>query len=333
MPELRKDPIIGRWVIIATERAKRPNDFRLEEDAIAGNGPCPFCEGNEKLTPPEVDADRIPGSDNDSPGWLTRTVPNKYPALENTPELNKQNRGIFERMEGVGQHEVIIESPDHSRQLADLSIDEIKRVIAVYKRRSLALGQDQRFKYVLIFKNYGLAAGASLEHSHTQLISLPVVPRRVSGEIEGMRSYFKENNSCVFCDIIVQERKEQARQICENDDFYAFCPFASRSPFEMCIVPKKHQHSFTEISEGQIDSFAGILKDVLLRIKVLLNNPPYNFIIHTSPLNGETNELCHWHVELMPKLTKIAGFEWGTGFYINSTPPELAGECLREVSV
>jgi len=333
MPELRKDPIIGRWVIIATERAKRPNDFKPEKDAIVENDSCPFCEGNEKLTPPEVDADRPLATASDTPGWLTRTVPNKYPALENSSSLDKKNSGMFDTMKGVGQHEVIIESPSHDKQLADLSVDEIKKVIAVYKKRSLALGEDERFKYVLIFKNYGLAAGASLEHSHTQLISLPVVPRRVSGELEGMQRYFEDKKSCVFCDMIDQEKKEQKRQICENDDFYAFCPFASRSPFEMCIIPKKHQYSFTDISEDQIDSFARILKDILLRMKVLLDNPPYNFIIHTSPLNGETNELCHWHVELMPKLTKIAGFEWGTGFYINSTSPEVASEYLREVKV
>ncbi len=333
MPELRKDPIIGRWVIIATERAKRPNDFKPEKNAIVENGSCPFCEGNEKLTPPEVDADRPSATAGDAPGWLTRTVPNKYPALENVPDLRKKNRGIFDMMEGVGQHEVIIESPSHDKQLADLSVDEIKRVIAVYKRRGLALGKDERFKYVLIFKNYGLAAGASLGHSHTQLISLPIVPRRVSEELEGMQRYFKDKKSCVFCDMINQEKKEQKRQICENDDFYAFCPFASRSPFEMCIVPKKHQHSFTDISEGQIDSFARILKDILLRMKVLLDNPPYNFIIHTNPLNSKANELYHWHVELMPKLTKIAGFEWGTGFYINSIPPELASEYLREAKI
>jgi len=333
MPELRKDPIIGRWVIIATERAKRPNDFKPGKEAIIGNDLCPFCEGNEKLTPPEVDADRPSSNDRDISGWLTRTVPNKYPVLENVADLKKKSQGIFDMMEGVGQHEVIIESPSHEKQLADLNVEEIKRVVAVYKRRSIALGEDKRFKYVLIFKNYGLAAGASLEHSHTQLISLPIVPKRVIGELEGIQRYFEEKKKCVFCDSIEQERREQKRQICENDDFYAFCPFASRSPFEVCIIPKKHQHSFVAISESEIDSFSKILKDVLMRIKVLLNNPPYNFIIHTSPLNGETNELFHWHVELMPKLTKIAGFEWGTGFYINSTPPELASECLREVKV
>lgn len=333
MPELRKDPIVGRWVIIATERAKRPNDFKPEAGSAENGKPCPFCEGNENLTPPEVDADRPSGRQKNTSGWLTRTVPNKYPALENEPDVGKKNVGVFESCRGVGQHEVIIETPDHDKQLVDLSIEEIKRVIRVYKRRSIELGKDCRFKYVLIFKNYGLAAGASLEHSHTQLISLPIVPRRVSEEFECMRSYLEEKKSCVFCDMVKQEKEEQFREICENEDFYAFCPFASRSPFEITIIPKKHEPSFISITDKEIDSFALILKDILTRIKVLLDNPPYNFIIHTSPLDSNGSDLYHWHVEIMPSLSKIAGFEWGTGFYINSMPPELASKYLREINL
>ena len=333
MPELRKDPIIGRWVIIATDREKRPHDFKLDQVYAASNKPCAFCEGNEKLTPPEIEADRDTSSSKDTPGWLTRTVPNKYPALKNEPDLAQKSIGLFEMMNGVGEHEVIIEGPDHDKQLADLSIEQIKRVIAVYKRRSLELGKDQRFKYVVIFKNYGLAAGASLKHTHTQLISLPVVPRRVKEESESAKSYFDSRGSCIFCDIINQEKEAGLREVCENKDFFAFCPFASRSPFEVTIIPKEHQASFTEIREDQIDNFAKILKDVLGRIKTLLKNPPYNFVVHTTPLNGNSNNYYHWHVELMPKLSKIAGFEWGTGFYINPTPPEKASRYLKEVKV
>ena len=345
MPELRRDPIIGRWVIIATERGKRPNDFKPKESSIANNKPCPFCEGNEKLTPPEVDADRLSDTAKDTPGWLTRTVPNKYPALTRKSDTEKNDTGIFQRCEGVGEHEVIIETPSHDKQLADLSIKDVERVILAYKRRSLELGKDKRFKYVLIFKNYGLAAGASLEHSHTQLISLPIVPRRVSEEFECMQNYLRSKKGCVFCDMVKQEKKEKLREVCENEDFYAFCPFASRSPFEITIVPKKHKSSFIDISEEEVSNFARILRGVLVRIKVLLDNPPYNFIIHTNPLNVNGDNFCsvgneavssgvyHWHVEVMPKLSKIAGFEWGTGFYINSTPPELAAKYLREVGV
>ncbi|MFH1519709.1 MAG: galactose-1-phosphate uridylyltransferase [Candidatus Omnitrophota bacterium] len=333
MPELRKDPIIGRWVIIATERARRPNDFKLDQNGTANNQPCPFCEGNEKLTPPEVDADRPVDTAKDTPGWLTRTVPNKYPALTNEPEVAKQIVGVFEKCKGVGEHEVVIENPDHNKQLADLSLEEIKKVILVCKRRSIKLGQDSRFKYVLIFKNYGLAAGASLEHSHTQLISLPIVPRRVSEELECIHRYFVDKKSCLFCDVVKQEMEEKLREVGENEDFYAFCPFASRSPFEVTIVPKKHKAAFTDINQGEVDNFAQILKDILTRVKILLDDPPYNFIIHTSPLNDNGNDIYHWHAEVMPKLSKIAGFEWGTGFYINSTPPELASKYLKEVNI
>lgn len=338
MPELRRDPIVGRWVIIATERGKRPSDFKFKESSLAADKPCPFCEGNEALTPPEIDADRLTGTDKDTSGWLTRTVPNKYPALTGESDLEKKSQGIFQRCKGVGKHEVIIENPNHDKQLADLSVEDVKRVISVYKRRSLELSKDKRFKYILIFKNYGLAAGASLEHSHTQLVSLPIVPRRVSEEFESMRSYFESKKTCILCDMIKQEKSEKFREIYENEYFYAFCPFASRSPFEITIAPKKHKASFTDISEVEIDSFARILKDILGRVKLLLDNPPYNFIIHTNSLNGNGDDFesgknggYHWHVEIMPSLSKIAGFEWGTGFYINSTPPELAAKYLKEV--
>lgn len=333
MSELRKDPIIGRWVIIATERAKRPHDFKFDAVGSIGDKVCPFCEGNEKLTPPEVDVDRDPLMVKDSPNWSTRTVPNKYPALKNKPDLNIRNDGLFEVMNGVGEHEVIIEGTEHDKQLVDFSIEQIKKVIRVYKRRSIELGKDKRFKYVLIFKNYGLAAGASLEHAHTQLISLPIIPRRVKEESVSAKSYFESNKSCIFCDMIKQEKEAGSREVCENEDFFAFCPFASRSPFEVSIVPKKHQASFTDITEGQIDNFAKILKEVLAKIKTLLKDPPYNFVIHTTPLNGNSDSSYHWHVEFMPKLSRIAGFEWGTGFYINPTPPEEASKYLKEVKV
>ncbi|MBL7171069.1 MAG: galactose-1-phosphate uridylyltransferase [Candidatus Omnitrophica bacterium] len=334
MGELRLDPMTARWVIISTEKDLGPDGYEIESPIIKG-GTCPFCLGSEKLTPPEVDADRPTGTAPDTPGWETRTVPNKYPALKNEPELNRAGVGMFDMMNGVGKHEVIVEDIDHNKQLADLSIGQIKKVIEVYKRRSLELGKDERFKYVLIFKNYGLAAGASLEHSHTQLISLPIVPRRVTEELECAHRYFDYKERCVFCDIVGQEIDYRHREISENKDFVAFCPYASRSPFEISIVPRAHKAYFTDITEEEIDSFARILKEVLMRMKAALKDPPYNFIIHTTPLNGngDAKEYYHWHVELMPKLSKIAGFEWGTGFYINPTSPETASRYLKEAKI
>ena len=333
MGELRLDPITARWVIISTEKNFGPDGYPVEK-LDTKEGICPFCEGKEKMTPPEVDADRPKGTKPDTPGWETRTVPNKYPALANEAKLDKLGVGIFDMMSGVGKHEVIVESPDHSKQLADLSIGQIKKVVEVYKRRSIVLSKDQRFKYVLIFKNYGLVAGASLEHSHTQLISLPVIPRRVSEELKCAHRHFDYKERCIFCDMVRQEIEHRHREVCENKDFIAFCPFASRSPFEIVIMPKKHQTHFTQISTDAIDNFARILKEVLTRIKLVLGNPPYNFIVHTSPINEtEGQEWYHWHVEVMPKLSKIAGFEWGTGFYINPTSPEVASRYLKKVEV
>jgi UDPglucose--hexose-1-phosphate uridylyltransferase len=335
MGELRLDPMTARWVIISNEKDLGPDGYDIESPRIDGEGKCPFCVGNESLTPPEVDADREKATSSDMPGWITRTVPNKFPALKNEPDLNRSGVGMFDMMNGVGEHEVIVEDVDHNKQLADLDVEQIKKVINVYKRRSVELGRDDRFKYVLIFKNYGLAAGASLEHSHTQLISLPVIPKRVMEELECAHKYYDYKERCVFCDITRQELEYRHREICENDDFIAFCPFASRSPFEISIVPRQHQAYFTDISDGQIDSFARILKEILMRIRQALKNPPYNFIIHTTPLNGnnDVQDYYHWHVEVMPKLSKIAGFEWGSGFYINSTSPETASRYLREVKI
>jgi UDPglucose--hexose-1-phosphate uridylyltransferase len=335
MGQLRLDPMTARWVIISNERDLGPDGYEIESPRIDGEGKCPFCLGNESLTPPEVDADRGPDTAPDTPGWTTRTVPNKFPALKNEPGLDRTGVGMFDMMNGVGEHEVIVEDVDHNKQLADLDVEQIKKIINVYKRRSIELGKDDRFKYVLIFKNYGLAAGASLEHSHTQLISLPVVPKRVMEELECAQKYYDYKERCVFCDIARQEMEYRHREVCENDDFIAFCPFASRSPFEIFIVPRQHQAYFTDINDKQIDGFARILKEILMRIRQALKNPPYNFIIHTTPLNGN-NDLqgCyHWHVEVMPKLSKIAGFEWGSGFYINSTSPETASKYLREVKI
>ena len=334
MGELRLDPMTARWVIISTEKDLGPSGYDIESPIIEG-GTCPFCVGSEKMTPPEVDADRPTDSAPDTPGWKTRTVPNKFPALRNEPVIERTGVGMFDMMSGVGEHEVIVEDIDHDKQLADLDIDQIKRVVNVYKRRCIALGNDDRFKYVLIFKNYGSAAGASLEHSHTQLISLPIVPKRVMEELECAHKYFDYKERCLFCDIIKQERDYRHREICENDDFMAFSPFASRSPFEISIIPRTHQAYFTEISDKQIESFSAILKEILMRMKITLNNPPYNFIVHTTPLNGndDVQEHYHWHVEIIPKLNRIAGFEWGSGFYINSTSPETASRYLREVKI
>ena len=333
MPELRKDPITGRWVIIATDRAKRPSDFVREKVEIHGSGFCPFCYGNEAKTPPEIHAYRSDGSAKDGPGWSLRVVPNKFPALGIEGTLNRQGEGLYDKMNGIGAHEVIIETPDHKMTLATLPPKRVEDVLWAYRDRILDLKKDRRFKYILLFKNHGEAAGASLEHTHSQLIALPVVPKRVREEVDSAQEYFNFKERCIFCDIIRQELEDGVRVIAQNSQFIALSPFAPRFPFEMWIVPKTHQSAFEESQKDEFEQLAAVLKDMLSRLDRVLDSPAYNFVVHTSPFPDVSNDYYHWHVEIMPKLTKVAGFEWGTGFYINPTPPEESAKFLREAAV
>jgi UDPglucose--hexose-1-phosphate uridylyltransferase len=329
MPELRKDPIHGRWVIISTERSRRPSDFAPEERRPIG-GFCPLCEGNEDRTPPEIIAFRDNGTPPNSPGWSLRVVPNKFPALSIEGELNREGDGIYDKMNGIGAHEVVIETPSHYETLAALPLKAIENVLWAYRSRIIDLRRDERLRYVLVFKNYGFAAGASLEHSHSQIIALPIVPTRVREEIEGSKNYFLYKDRCVFCDIINQELRQRRRVITENNAFVSIAPFASRFPFEAWILPKTHHPSFEHSEPSSYALAAQTLSDTLQRLNQVLDDPPYNYIIHTSSSPELDKEHYHWHFEIMPKLTKVAGFEWGTGFYINPTPPEEAAEYLRE---
>ncbi len=333
MPELRKDPITNRWVIISTDRAKRPSDFVRESVEIHGKGFCPFCYGNEDKTPPELLAYGRNGSGANSPGWTVRVVPNKFPALGIEGELDRSGEGLFDRMNGIGAHEVIIETPDHQSTLARLSEKAIEDVLFALRDRMLDLKNDKRFRYILIFKNHGDAAGASLEHTHSQLIALPIVPKRVREEVDNARRYYEEKERCIFCDMIRQEREEGVRVILETPEFIALAPYAPRFPFELCILPKLHSSSFENNQNSVFGALAPALKDCLMRLDNVLNNPAYNLMIHTSPIGEEVNAHYHWHIELMPKLTKVAGFEWGSGFYICPTPPEESARFLREAQV
>jgi len=329
MPELRKDPILGRWIIISKERRKRPTDFPIEVAGSSG-GFCPLCPGNETFTPPEVFALRADGNDPDGPGWDVRVVPNKYPALVIEGDLEKEGIGLFDKMNGIGAHEVIIDSPDHDVDFADFEISQIELVLKAYKERILDLKKDPRFQYVMVFKNHGKAAGASLEHSHSQLIALPILPRMIVSEISGAKSHFTYKERCVFCDIIWQEMQQQERVVCESELFITVTPFAPRTPFEMWIIPKKHSSDYFTMDDAEVKGLAEIFSETLQRLCSCIENVPYNFVLHTGPLRSSNLEHYHWHFEIMPKLTSIAGFEWGTGFYINPLPPEEAAAYLRK---
>lgn len=331
MNELRRDPITGRWNIVFLDKAISADDFKSEPYAKNPEG-CPLCYGQEQITPHEIIAHRKYGSPN-SPNWTVRVVPNKYPALRIEGDLVKEGIGVFDMMSGIGAHEVIIDTPDHFRDMADMSYAEVEEVVWAYLARSIDLRQDKRFKYVLIFKNHGRSAGASLEHPHSQLIALPIVPKAVQEEIDGSARYFDYKERCVYCDIMRQEQHDKERIIYDGKDFMAFCPYVSRFSYEIWILPKKHQSDFANLQRDCVGGLAIALRDCLARIKGLLADPAYNFILHSSPINGHEREDYHWHIEIMPKLAKIAGFEWGSGFYINPIPPELAAKNLLSVKL
>jgi UDPglucose--hexose-1-phosphate uridylyltransferase len=330
MPELRRDPIVGRWVIIATERARRPNQFRRAEEPPGGL--CPFCPGHEGKTPPEVYVWGRPAVPPNLPGWQVRVVPNRYPALMIEGQLDREAAGIYDRMNGVGAHEVVIETPEHSRDLSELTDAQVTEVLFAFKARVLDLRNDMRFRYILIFKNHGSAAGATLEHTHSQLIALPVTPRQVADEIEGARRHHEHRERCIYCDIVGQERKDRSRLVHENEEFVVFEPWAPRSPFETWIVPRRHESNFEVEPKERLAFAAQALRITLAKLMTGLGRPAYNFIVHTNPLRDPSSASYHWHIEVVPALTQVAGFEWGSGFHINPVPPEEAAEFLRKIS-
>lgn len=332
MPELRKDPILGRWIIISTERGKRPTDFIIAPPPTTG-GFCPLCPGNETTTPPEVLSYGRPQLAANRPGWTLRVVPNKYPALVIEGTLDKEGEGIYDRMNGIGAHEVIIESPDHNAAFTYLSPDRMIQVFWAFRDRIIDLARDPRFRYVMVFKNFGSGAGASLEHSHSQLIALPILPRMIVSELEGSKSYYGYKDRCIFCDIIRQELRKDIRIICQSEHFIAIAPYAPRSPFETWILPREHSSSYIEMDDRQLESLTAIFSEVMRRLDACLPGVPYNFVLHTAPLRSEPLNYFHWHFEIMPKLTSIAGFEWGSGFYINPVPPEDAAKFLKEAKI
>ena len=334
MPELRKDPITRRWVIIATERAARPTDFIGKfSDDMADRDRCPFCEGREAQTPPEIFSVRRDGSPADGPGWRVRVVSNKFPALRIEGNTARSGLGMFTRMDGVGAHEVIVETPEHDTHLALLPEEQIADVIRAYHQRYEDLDRDERFEYLLLFRNHGRAAGASLSHPHSQLIALPMIPKRTSEEIDAAERYFVKRGSCVYCDLIAQEFAGGERVVYENERFVAISPFAARFPFETWILPKAHMASFGGISAADVPAMANVLKTTLLKLALCVDNPPYNFIVHTAPYEFPRSPAYHWHLEIMPQLTRTAGFEWGSGFHINPVAPEDAARYLRTTEV
>jgi UDPglucose--hexose-1-phosphate uridylyltransferase len=332
MPELRKDPIVGRWVIIAPDRAKRPEDFTHEFKTSTDRFD-PFMEGNEESTPPEILAYREPGTEPNGPGWRVRVVPNKFPALQIEGNIDKRGDGMYDLMNGVGAHEVVIECPHRETNMAELSVDNIREVLWAYRDRLVDLKRDPRLVHGLIFKNKGAAAGASLEHSHSQLIVSSVVPITVWEEMAGSLEFYNFRGRCIYDDMIQQELANGSRIVLDTPGFVVFCPFASRFPFETWIVPKQHSSHYENIPRQGIEELGMVMKTVLCKLRTALDDPPYNYVLHSAPFDSTDLPHYRWHIEIFPRLTRVAGFEWGSGFYINPVMPEEAAEFLRDIEV
>ncbi len=342
MPELRRDPVIGRWVIIATERAKRPDQFgtaAVEKEELVSGEKCPFCEGNESMTPPEIYAIRRPGTTPNSSGWDIRVVPSISPLLHISDSLDRHGHGMYDLMNARGAHEIVVESPRHLREW-ELSKEQSIKNVNVILDRMIDLERDPDIKYVLVFKNYGIAAGGGhIKHARTQLIGTPVNLKRVKEELAGAKTYYDYKERCVYCDIIKQEITAAKRVVAENNNFIAISPFASRFPFETWILPKEHACDFYKIDRNKIRDFTEIADAVFAGTRKVIGDFPYNFILHTAPFRRDANKRgywetidrdYHWHFEILPILTRVAGFEWGSGFYINPLPPEDACKSVRE---
>jgi len=328
MSDLRRDPISGRWVIIAPERAGRPSEFQ-SVPVPEHSHLCPFCEGNEAETPGEVLAYRSPDSQPNQPGWYIRAVPNKFPALQSYGSLEEKRSGIFQQMTGVGCHEVIIESPRHLTSTSELSDKQVERLFCVYRDRLVDLSHDERLVYGLVFKNAGPPAGATLSHTHSQLLATPVLPFNVSEELASVRAFFDRHGGCLFCEMIQVELAGQHRIVEQSSNLIAFCPFAGRFPYETWILPKSHASHFEWQDDASLGQLACLVRRIICRMESVISQCAYNYLIHTAPFDTGQVEHYHWHIEIFPRLTKLAGFEWGTGYCVNPVPPEEAAKLLR----
>lgn len=335
MSEIRKDPASSTWVIVSTERGKRPSDFKEaeKEEEKKPTRPCPFCATSEEMTAPVKEHAIWPGEiDGKTKTWRTRVLANRFPALDPAEELTQtQKDGLYHLLSGVGGHEVIVDSPNHDDKLSTMSLDQIEAIIRTYRERYRFWRTDPRVVYLTVYRNYGLAAGASVAHPHSQSIATPLIPPRVFDKLEEARNFYEQNSECVHCRMTQTELKAKpSRKVFENKTMIAFCPFASRFPFEVWILSKYHYSSIEGIPQKKIKDLAEVISEVFKRLSKVLGDPPYNLILQVAPLRTPGLLYYHWHFELIPRLSMPAGFEWGAGMYINIMSPEDAAKALRE---
>jgi UDPglucose--hexose-1-phosphate uridylyltransferase len=332
MAELRQNMVTKEWVIIADERAKRPDEYvELHERVIPETQPiyepsCPFCPGNEEL---DLEIERLPLNG----PWQTRVVYNKYPALSQDGALTRNFDGVHRRISGVGYHEIVVESPRHNTTFALMKPEEVKYFLETLYSRGWDIRKDARMEQVVFFKNHGERAGASLRHPHSQIIGLPVVPSDIRRRIDEARRYFDDTGNCATCIMMDNELEKQKRVIKVSEHFVAFVLYASPSPFHIWIVPRRHSVSFLYIQPEELVDLAYLLQDVLRRLFVGLHDPAYNLIVRSSPVKEISNDYLHWYVTIVPRLSQSAGFELGSGIFINPSIPEESADFLRNVKV
>jgi UDPglucose--hexose-1-phosphate uridylyltransferase len=330
MPEFRQNKATKEWVVIAPARGKRPSDFTKDvvkrEPLPPHKADCPFCTGNEGMTPEPVYV--MPNKEN----WKIRVVPNKFAALQPGLAPTRTQVGSFLAAKGFGIAEVVVETTDHNKSIATMDLIEVAGVLKAYRVRHQEIAKDENINLVTIFRNHGPRAGTSLEHPHSQIIATPIVPPHVRYPIEQSVSYYDQHGSCVYCDMVEEERRQRERIIIDSDNFVAFCPWSARSPFEIRIYPKRHMASYIDINDDEIDELAWVLKNLLYKMYKCLDNPDYNYVLRSSPTGDEDARYLHWYFVIIPKITTPAGFEIGSGIYINSVAPEDSAKFLRDTS-
>jgi UDPglucose--hexose-1-phosphate uridylyltransferase len=326
MSEFRKDPVLDSWVIIDSSRkinkvldyGKYPRDISK----------CPFCPGNEFMTRHDI---LTIAKEGDLKNWELRVIPNTKPILNVETVLKREADGIYDKMFGVGAHEIFIETPQHFVKPQDSSVHYYETLYKALTMRIKDLRKDDRLEYILFFKSYGKFTNALLEHPHSQLIAMPTVTGIIKTEIDSGRDYFNNKERCIFCDIIAQEISNSLRVVYENDLFLSFCPYASRYPFETWIFPKNHKSDFDFIAKDEIVSLSRITKEVLSKISRTLDNCSYNYTLHTSSLKNVNVPFYHWYITIKPAIINDIGFEWNSGLYVNPVAPEYAAKFLREL--
>jgi UDPglucose--hexose-1-phosphate uridylyltransferase len=342
MPQLRQNPITGQWVILAENRGGRPQEVDVQQ-IVRPQSICPFCEGNESRTPDEVFAIRAAGSKVNGPGWRVRVVPNKYPALEardispspqpspaRGEEVFQGHRSVLEVFSGAGLHEIVIESPRHLKSITELNDVEVAEVFDAYRQRLLALRQSKQYRSAIVFKNGGPAAGATLVHLHSQVMAFQAGAPVIDDRLGRFQDFTRQHGECPLCQMLNQAGDDEQTVVAATKNFVAFCPVASRFAYEMWIAPRQHTAHFDSTTAESLRELGSLMRSVLVKLEAIVKLPVYNYIVQTAPFDTSGSDHYHWHIEILPRTTSLAGFELGTGCYINTVSSERAATALRE---